>query len=230
MKNKPDKAYCKVCKKELAAVVTALKKHTKAQYHIDRISDLMDPNLVRIDSVLIDHTMDRKVCDAELRMAAFLSEHDLSFNIMDHFSDLLPIMFPDSKIAAHFKCKRTKAKCIIINALGSYFHKNLVEKLKKPFFSVIIDETTDVSTCKQLAVTIRVYNKEAKKVQCSLFDLIELGSSNAETLYQAICRTFEKESIPLSNIIGFAADTTNVMFGEYNGKDSTYLSYAMYMP
>lgn len=72
-------------------------------------------------------------------------------------------------------------------------------------FSVIIDETTDVSTC-----------KEDKKLQCNFYDLIELPNSSAETLFQAICRTFEKKSIPLSNIIGFAADTTNVMFGEHN--------------
>ena len=35
-------------------------------------------------------------------------------------------------------------------------------------------------------------------------------------LFQVIFRAFVKESIPLSNIIGFAADATNVMFGEHN--------------
>lgn len=54
LKKKADKAYCKVCKKELAAVVTALKKHSKAQYHVDRINGLIDPSLVCIDSVLVD--------------------------------------------------------------------------------------------------------------------------------------------------------------------------------
>ena len=49
-----------------------------------------------------------------------------------------------------------------------------------------------------------------------MFDLVDLASSAAEALYEAVCRAFEKESIPLSNIIGFAADTTNAMFGEHN--------------
>ena len=93
-------------------------------------------------------------------------------------------------------------KCIVRNALASYFHKKLVEKLKHSFFSIIIDETTDVSTCKQLAIMTRTYHDEAKKVQCNLYSLVELGNSNAETLFQAICSAFEKESIPLSNIIG----------------------------
>ena len=92
-----------MCKKELAAVVTALKKHCKTQYHIDQISELNDPSLVRIDSILVDHTTISNAHDAELRMAAFITEHDLPFHLMDHFSDLLPVLCPDSQIAMHFK-------------------------------------------------------------------------------------------------------------------------------
>ena len=96
--------------------------------------------------------MEGNVRDAEIRMAAFISEHNLSFNIMDHFSELLPKLCPDSKIAAQFKSKRTKTKCIVRNALAPCIHEELVEKWKTKHFSVIIDETTDVSTAKELAV------------------------------------------------------------------------------
>ena len=125
---------------------------------------------------------------------------------------ILKNIFPDSKIEAQFKCKRTKMSCIIKNVLAPYFHKKLVEKLNS-FFSIIIDETTDVSTCKQLTIIARVYNDETQTVQCNLYDL---AHSDAETLFEAICNAFEKESIPLYNIIGFVAGTTNVMFGQHN--------------
>ena len=105
MKGKSDNAYCTVCKKELSAVVTALKKHSRTQYHVQRARELMDPMLVPIDTVLVDQTTERNVKNAELRAAAFISEHDLSFNLMDRLSDLLPILCPDSKIAAQFRCK-----------------------------------------------------------------------------------------------------------------------------
>lgn len=39
--------------------------------------------------------MDGSVCDAEIHMAGFISEHNLSFNVMDHFSRCL---------AAHIRC------------------------------------------------------------------------------------------------------------------------------
>ena len=45
----------------------------------------------------------------EALMANFLIEHNLPFSVMDHFSDLVKRMFPDSTIAASFACQRTKA-------------------------------------------------------------------------------------------------------------------------
>ena len=53
------------------------------------------------------------ISNAELQIAGFLCEHNLSFNIMDHFSDLLPKLCPDSKIAAQFQSKRTKTSSIV---------------------------------------------------------------------------------------------------------------------
>ena len=49
---------------------------------------------------------------AETLMANFLIEHNLPFAIMDHFSELVPKMFPDSKVASSFACKRTKSTAI----------------------------------------------------------------------------------------------------------------------
>ena len=57
---------------------------------------------------------------------------------------------------------------------------------------------------------------------CSLYELVELVEGNAEAIFQAICGDLEKDGIPLTNIIGFAADTTNVMFGQYNSVVSRF--------
>ena len=80
--------------------------------------------------------MEGSGCDAEMRMAGFISEHNLSFNIMNHFSNLLPKLCPDSKIATNFN---TKSKCIVRNVLAPYFQEDLVQRLQASHFSVIID-------------------------------------------------------------------------------------------
>ena len=58
---KPNKAYCKVCKRELVAVVTALKKHKDTAYHKEKVSSLVDPTLCRIESMLVDRSIEGSV-------------------------------------------------------------------------------------------------------------------------------------------------------------------------
>ena len=214
----PDKAYCKFCKKEMTAVITALKKHQATAFHKKQAQLLHgESSMSRIDSMWREQNdSTNSVKEAEIRLAAFLSEHNISFNVMDHLSDLLPKLFPDSNIANAIKCKRTKTKCIIRNALAPHFHQELVNKLCQKPFSLIIDETTDISTHKELALVTRQYDEQSMTVKCSLYELVEVTGGSAEQLFQAITRAFETDSISFENLIGFAADTTNVMFGEHN--------------
>lgn len=108
VKGKPTKAFCIACKREMTAVVTTLQKHTKTVYHIEQMKLLQIPASSRVDSLLRDQQgSSNAVKEAEIRLAAFVAEHNLSFNIMDHFSDLLPKLCPDSKVASDIKCKRT---------------------------------------------------------------------------------------------------------------------------
>ena len=201
----------------MTAVVTTLQKHDKTAYHQEQIKLLQVPASNRIDSLFRNQQgASNAVKEAELRLAAFVAEHNLSFNIMDHFSDLLPKLCPDSTIASDIKCKRTKTKCIMTNALAPYFHSKLVHNLKNGHFSLIIDETTDISTKKELALVTRQYNKESMSVTCLLYGLSELAQGNAEAIFENIFSLLADDGIPLMNIVGFAADTTNVMFGEHN--------------
>ena len=162
----------------------------------------------------VGRSVDGKVRDAEMRMASFISEHNFSFNIMDHFSDLLPKLCPDSEIATILNANVPKQKSIVNSALSPHFHEEHVRCLQNTHFSVIIDETTDVSTCKELAIVTRHFDKQSSKVQSQLYDLLDLPQADAETVYQTLVNSIEKDKISLKNVIGFAADTCNVMFGE----------------
>ena len=62
----------------------------------------------------------------------------------------------------------------------------------------------------------RLYDGESMNTDCPLYDLLEIAHGDAESLFQALVGLFERDGISLNNIIGFAADTTNVMFGEHN--------------
>ena len=55
IKHRLNKALCSVCNRELATVVTALRKHGDTTYHKEKVSTLVDPTLGRITSMFIDH-------------------------------------------------------------------------------------------------------------------------------------------------------------------------------
>lgn len=153
---------------------------------------------------------------AEIKVAAFIVEHNLPFRVMDHLSGLVSTSFPDSKIAQDFSSKRTKTRSIIKNVMAKRFRDQLEEVLKDVKFSVIIDETTDIAAKKQLAIVVRLYCNWEKRVTSSFFKLIEVTAADADHITAAVLDSFEKVGIPTSNIIGFAADTTNVMIGSHH--------------
>jgi hypothetical protein len=49
----------------------------------------------------------------------------------------------------------TKCTDSFIIGIGTYLESELIQQMKKHFFSIFIDETTDVTTSTQIAVVIQ---------------------------------------------------------------------------
>lgn len=102
-----------------------------------------------------------------------------------------------------------------------------MEILQKQKFSVLTDESTDISTSKTSCVVVRFYNASSKRIESQFFELMSIFDSRnqknpsgatGEVLFQYLMSCFEEEQIPLENIIGFgfASDGCNVMMGANN--------------
>jgi hypothetical protein len=65
--------------------------------------------------------------------------------------------FLDSEIAKNIKIGRTKCTNIAVTKFSPYERKNLVEQLRENKFSLIIDETTGISTQKSLVAVIKLW-------------------------------------------------------------------------
>lgn len=92
---------------------------------------------------------------ADLHLAAFITEHNLSYNLMEHLPELLRKVCPDSDIAKKIKCSRTKCSCIVKNVIGKRNEEEICEILSHTKFSIIIDESTDRSCTKHLCIVCR---------------------------------------------------------------------------
>lgn len=146
-------------------------------------------------------------------MSAYIAEHNLSFNTMEHLPKLISIICKNPGVAQGLSCGRTKTTAIVKNVLGQQRFQHLCEELKIRKFSLIADESTDRSTMKHLCLVVR-YLDSSFNVQDSFFTLIELVAADATTLYDHIVNVFRKYNIPYeTNMIGFASDGANVMMG-----------------
>lgn len=96
------------------------------------------------------------VTRAEIKLTTFLTEHNISFNTIDHLTDLFKNIFPDSAIVQRITLKRTQATSILKN-VGTISQESVVNAMKRNHFFIIIDETTDTSTSKTCAVVVKCY-------------------------------------------------------------------------
>ena len=155
-----------------------------------------------------------------VQLASFIAEHNLPLSLSPSLLDLLKSTAPHdqniqkAKSLQEMKLGATKCTNIVRQGVGLFHAKELVEILRKKQFSIIPDETTDVSTAKQLAMCVMYVDDDLLNPVNRFLDIVEATDTGAKGLYQSMKTSLEEKSIPLSNIIGYSSDTCNVIFGE----------------
>ncbi|XP_030758365.1 uncharacterized protein LOC115884055 [Sitophilus oryzae] len=152
---------------------------------------------------------------AELKLCCYIADKNLPMLLMDTLPLLNKELYPDSNIAKNLKIKRLKATKLITGILGPAFKAEIVMDLKLEKFSIIIDETTDVSSKKSLVIVVR-YWKEGR-VQDQFFDLVAVEDATSEALFNIIKNILSVNNIPFENIIGFGSDNASTMMGTVKG-------------
>lgn len=152
----------------------------------------------------------------EIRIASFVTEHDIPISVADHLTELIKTIcnseMNPSQISK-LSCSRTKCTAIINHVTGRVSFENLVGTLKKEKFSLLVDESTDNSAVKNLAMVVR-FNDDQFKIKDEFLSLIPVSDASAEGLYNTIISFFNKHNIPYKkNLVGFAADGANTMMG-----------------
>ena len=96
------------------------------------------------------HKVDVK--SAEIRMSAFIAEHNITIQVVDDLVSVFKKSFKDSRIVRDVTLGRTKCTQIITNCLGERELQKLIDTLKSQKFSILVDESTDITDTKSLSV------------------------------------------------------------------------------
>ncbi|CAH1114777.1 unnamed protein product [Psylliodes chrysocephalus] len=207
---------CKVCNKELTGGITHIKRHSATQLHLRNINASRKSKKIT-DIIVPDKTrqLNRNIQMGEMKLVMFIAEHNLSFQTLDHLTKLIGSVCPDSEIAKKLVCGRKKGTNMCLNRTGPFNLKQIVSNLQNSYYSLIIDETTDISTLKCLAVIARYFWKNT--VHDNFIGLIEVNQSTSEALFNAVTELLSEYKIPFKNMVGFAADNCSVMMGDKTG-------------
>ena len=123
-------------------------------------------------------------------------------------------MFPDSTIAKSFRCGRKKAT-VIVEVVAQEVKQGVLSRLKESkFFSIQIDEITDVAVNQQCGVTLRFFDHIQGKVRCPFY---KLESATADGIFQCLDKQFcDDGPLTYANLVGLGSDGASVMLGSRN--------------
>lgn len=180
-------ALCSVCDCKLKCCnKTALLNHKDSSKHLKNYSaKKQSVNIQSFLRKLPEDTLADKVSKAEVLLTGFIAEHGAPFAQADHLVETMKKMFPDSEIARKLTLKKTKASYVLQEGIAWEERESVAAICRENYFSLIIDENTDVSVSQVLAVMVRYYDKNKYKVVDALLDIVEVDDASAAGLYKS---------------------------------------------
>lgn len=214
MPQDPFKAFCKFCKCSIEAKKASIEKHTTSAKHVACVPSKGLHQ--RTISDAMPCVMASPVQQAEATLALFVAEH-CAMNTMDHLGEACKWIFQDSQVASKIKIHRTKCTNIIKNVLGPHFEKSWQDDIGHQKYSVLIDESTDISVLKVLGIAIRYFSQSNGEVISSFLTLQELEKCDAESITSALLEGLRSKGLNPKNLVGIGVDNANVMTGVNSG-------------
>lgn len=208
-----NKALCMLCNKTIRCCKTDLIKHSQTVKHIEKINS---GNFKATFKDSLSHK--EQVKRAEIKIATFIAEHNVAFQVVDHLIPLLKDICIKPEVVQDLSLARHKCASIVKNITAKRETEKIVEYLKISKFSILIDESTDISDTKLMCVLVRYVSPLNKKIVTQLLELLTLDATDcsANKIFKMFKESLEKQNIPIKNIVGLACDNASVMVGSKN--------------
>lgn len=164
---------------------------------------------------------ERRAFIGGLKCMYFLNKREIA-----HTTNFLPLIelskslgatyLEDMNIGGNAKYTSERFMQESIQALAEILSQAIIQSLQaSPFFSLCIDETTDVSVTKQLIIYARyIVHGEVKT---SFLQICELIDGKAETIVSKVCQICDELQLDLHKLCGLGSDGASVMLGVRGG-------------
>ncbi|KAF2882850.1 hypothetical protein ILUMI_23362 [Ignelater luminosus] len=121
-----------------------------------------------------------------------------------------------SKTATYLSAK---TKNEIINACGDNITKKMVNKINEAkFFSILADESTDISCIEQFSLCFRFYNSTTMKIEENFLKFVPVTNLTGQNLANVlVITTLEGLNINSNFMVGQGYDGASLMSGAFHG-------------
>ena len=204
-------ARCKFCKCDLKAHYHLLIEHTKTRKHTNAVEPFSSQRQARLPFRPAPQPL-QETAEAEAGMALFVTSHCALRNV-DHLCQLNKRIFKSAKGVEEIHLGRTKCTGVIKNIIAPHFKSDLREDIGDSPYSLLVDESTDISVSKQLGVCIIYFSKTKGKDVSTFLTLHYLEKGDAASITQAIKDVVQEFGLNLKNMRGLGTDNASVMTG-----------------
>jgi Domain of unknown function (DUF4371) len=157
-----------------------------------------------------------KIKKYEARTALYIATHSAVAPV-GHLVSCMKASFPKNAEVQDAKLGRTKCSMIIKNIWGPYFKKELIDDIGDGFYSLLIDESTDISVTKYLGLVIIYYSRKQSKIESTYLTLESLDRFDAVGIAEAVKTVLIKFGLSISRMRGLGTDNASVMVGVNKG-------------
>ncbi|XP_026293825.1 uncharacterized protein LOC113217939 [Frankliniella occidentalis] len=221
LEEKDGKAHCKYCKhtfkdnrKSAVDDHGTTLTHSKNAAHWNR---RQQPTLANMGAVRI---IDKEVKLIDLVLTVFVACHT-AVRSVDHLGELLRRLGTGSKLQ-HLRMHRTKCSMLIKNVIAPAMLTDLVRDIGDRPFSLIIDESTDVSVVKYLAFMVRYHSPTRKAVVTDFLGFAEVYRAFAVSLYTLTKEYLQEVGLRIQNLVGLGTDGAASMCSAVHDNSSVY--------
>lgn len=148
-------------------------------------------------------------------MAIYTAAHSAVRSI-DHLGELLTVLGEGSQLEK-IRIHRTKCSKLIKNVISPAMLTELVSDIGDQGFSLIVDESTDVSVIKYLAFCVRYFSMKHKRIVNDFLGMVEVEKATGIILCNSTLEYLASIGLNYKNVIGIASDGAANMIGIENG-------------
>ncbi|KAH9689345.1 TTF-type domain-containing protein [Citrus sinensis] len=134
--------------------------------------------------------------------------------LADHNEDINAVTFKNTPL--NLQMTSPKIQKDIVSCVATETTNAIIREMGDALFSVLIDESRDISTKEQMAVVLCYVDKNGYVVECFV-GIERVSSTTAASLKESLDNMFSRFGLSLSMLRGQGYDGASNMHGEFNG-------------